>query len=109
MTEPLHVYAFQDGVDGPHLCIARRSRLKAYISRREIDHAFSGYAAFMGFPFRLYLGVWGRKNCKRFRRFLRERGAELIIHRDRPPGASLRLWVTHGHREHIRSLPERQS
>lgn len=109
MTEPLHVYAFQDGEGGAHICIARRSSLKRYISKDEIDKAFSGHVSYHQPLWKLYLGVWGRRNGSRFRRFLRERGAELILHHEEPPLLTHVSSVTHKERTRVRTLPERQT
>ena len=48
-AEPIDVYIFRDGLSPAGdtiVCIARRSALKRYISKEEIDKAFSGYVTY---------------------------------------------------------------
>ena len=102
--------AFIVGSD-PIVCIARCSELRSLMSVREIDAAFGGYASYRQTPWmKRWVGVWGRKNCQRFRRFLRERGAKLTLLRERPPNLHLTRYVTRGTRAKLRSLdPQQQS
>jgi hypothetical protein len=110
MTEPLDVYVFQDGGPGaPIVCIAKRSSLKRYMSKDEIDKAFSGYVSYHQPLWKLYLGVWGRRNGSRFRRFLRERGAEVVLHHEEPPLLTRTASVTRGERARVRKLPEKRA
>ena len=96
--------AYVAGSD-PVVCIARLSQLKAVISLQEIDAAFSGYTSYRQAPWmRRFVGVWGRKNCQRLRRFLRERGAEVELLKERPPSLRLSHYMTRGTRAKVRSL-----
>ena len=73
----------------------------------EIDEAFSGYASYRQVPWmKRYVGVWGRKNCQRLRRFLRERGAEVALQRERPERLRRASYKTHGKRNKTRLLSE---
>ena len=51
-------------------------------------------------------GGLGRKNCQRFRRFLRERGAEVDLYRERPGRLRLAIYKTHGQRTKVRLLSQ---
>jgi hypothetical protein len=111
MTEQLHAYEFPDTAfvvgGNPRVCVAPVRSLRPYMTVKEIDWAFSGYASYRQLPWMTrYVGVWGRKNCQRFRRFLRERGAELVLHRERPPRLRLMSYVTHQERWKVRSLSQ---
>ncbi len=92
----------------PVVCVVPRAMLQKYMTTAEIDGAFSGYATYRQAPWgKRFVGVWGRKNCQRLRRFLRERGAEVVICRERPPRLGLAFYITRGPRKHVRSLAER--
>jgi len=111
MPPQVHVYEFAEttfvvGSD-PVVCIAPVSMMRRYLTIAEIDEAFSGYASYRQAPWmKRYVGVWGRKNCQRLRRFLRERGAELIIRRERPERLRLASYKTHGKRNKVRRLSQ---
>jgi len=87
------------------------------MSKEEVAHAFSGCATyrrwdvgrswFLRWMRRSYVGVWGKKNTSRFRRFLRERGAELVIHRSAPSHIRLAYFSTDNVRRRVRELPLR--
>jgi hypothetical protein len=98
--------AFVAGSD-PLVCIAKLSDVRPYMTLAEIDRAFSGYASYRQAPWmRRYVGVWGRKNCQRFRRFLHERGADVALYRERPDHLRLSSYMTRGKRSRVRSLGE---
>ncbi|MFL6724989.1 MAG: hypothetical protein ACJ8FS_00560 [Sphingomicrobium sp.] len=127
MTDTLDVYVFRDphfAPDGDTLvCIAERAEMERFIRKNEVAWAFSGHAVYRrgeqgGFMSlvsslirrrRTYVGVWGRKNTSRFRRFVRERGAQLAIHRQAPSDIRLAYWTTANERRRIRSLPRLDS
>ena len=109
MAQRVTVYEFSEAAfvvgSDPRVCIAKLSDLRPYITLREINRAFSGYASYRQAPWmRRYVGVWGRKNCKRFRRFLRERGAEVVLHRERPDRLRLSSYLTRGERSNVRGI-----
>ena len=112
MAEPLDVYVFRDphfAPDGDTLvCIAERAKMERFIPKTEVAWAFSGHAVYRRWPWKTYVGVWGRKNASRLRRFLRERGAEVTIHRESPPHLRLAYWTTANERRRVRSLPTRE-
>ena len=111
MAQQVRVYEFPEtafvvGSD-PLVCIAPLSAVLAYITLAEIDEAFSGYASYRQAPWmKRYVGVWGRNNCQRLRRFLRERGAAVSLHRERPDRLRLTSYMTHGERKKVRSLKQ---
>ena len=111
MTTPIPVFEFTDSAfvvgSDPVVCVAPLSLLRVYISLAELDATFSGHASYRQMPWMTrYVGVWGRKNCQRLRRFLRERGAEILIQRERPPRLALASYKTLAARQRVRSLPE---
>lgn len=107
----LTAYAFrQEGfvsADGDtHVCVVARSALTKLLTVRELRDAFSGAIFYRrGYFGPSYVGVWGRRNGKRLRRFLRERGAEVLIERTRPEGVRLEKWLTKHTRVTVRDLP----
>ena len=111
MADVLDVYVFRDphfAPDGNTLvCVAPRRGLTRFMSKREVSRAFGGCAVYRRPLWTTFVGVWGERNGSRFRRFLRERGAELTIHKEAPPSARLLYWTTKDHRPKVRSLSER--
>ena len=111
MGNRVHTYEFADrsflvGSEAV-VCIARVAELRPFMTVSEIDAAFSGYASYRQLPWLMrYVGVWGRKNCARFRRFVRERGGEVVASSERPKGLRLAMWKTHGERAKVRSMPQ---
>src|ERR1700751_5735840 len=87
MADTLAVYVFRDPHFAPDgdtpVWIAERSEMERFIPKK-VARAFSGRAVYRRWPWKTYVGVWGRKNASRLRRFLRKRGAELTIHREAP-------------------------
>ena len=100
------------------MCIAEQERLEQFMFKDEVAHAFSGCVTyrrwevgrswFLRLIRRNYVGVWGRKNGSRFRRFLRERGAELITERSEPSHLRLAYYSTEGTRRRVRTLPPKE-
>lgn len=92
--------------------------MERFIPKDEVSRAFSGHAVYrrgnangllslVGALIRrkrTYVGVWGKRNTARFRRFLQERGAHLTIHRHAPPDLRLAYWATANERRRVRSL-----
>jgi hypothetical protein len=84
------------------------------MSKKEVAQAFSGCATYrrgdatrswlLRWLPRNYVGVWGKKNTSRLRRFLRERGAELVIHRTAPSHIRLAYFSTEDERRRVRNL-----
>lgn len=111
MARQVHVYEFAEtafvvGSD-PVVCIGPLSMIRLLMSVAEIEEAFGGYASYRRAPWMTrYVGVWGRKNCQRFRRFLRERGAEVVLHRERPERLRLASYKTRRERKKVRLLSQ---
>lgn len=112
MVHQIPAYEFSDtafvvGSDQV-VCVVPLSMLEDYMTLAELDEAFSGYASYRQAPWmKRYVGVWGRKNCQRLRRFLRERGADVVIHRERPSRLGLASYKTRGTRKKVRTLAVR--
>lgn len=105
---PLKVYSFRDSAFSPggdtHVCVVEREALSALMSQKEVAAAFSGHVVYRRGLFTRYVGVWGRRNGKRLRRFLTERGATISIVRTRPTGARIAVFETRGKRERVRDI-----
>ena len=109
MAKPVYLFEFTGFVVGDDtvVCIAPLSTVLPFMTLAELEEAFSGYASYRQAPWMMrYVGVWGRKNCQRFRRFLRERGADVSLRRERPNHLRLTSWVTHGKRTKVRLLSQ---
>lgn len=106
--KPLTAYAFRDPTFSPdgdtHVCVVERGALSAFMDVRELERAFSGAVFYRRGIWTCYVGVWGRRNGKRLRRFLSERGAAIVIERSKPDRARLALWSTHKVRANLRQL-----
>lgn len=111
MADVLDVYVFRDPAFSPDgntlVCVAPRRGMKRFMSKREVSQAFGGCAVYRRPMWNIYVGVWGDRNASRFRRFLRERGAELTIHKEAPAKARLLYWTTKDRRPKVRSLSKR--
>jgi len=104
----LTTYSFRDTAFSPsgdtYVCIVEREALKAFMSPEEVAAAFSGQVVYRRGLFIRYVGVWGRRNGKRLRRFLSERGATVAIVRGKPTGARRAMFSTRAVRERIRTI-----
>lgn len=60
-----------------HVSVVRWSHLQPHFSRLDMAALFGGYLQGAS-PEHIYLGVWGRRLCSRFRRLLRERGISVV-------------------------------
>jgi hypothetical protein len=121
MKALLDVYVFRDPHFSPCgdtvVCVAEQRRLEQFMTKKEVAHAFSGCATYRRWDAgrswllrwlrRNYVGVWGKKNTARFRRFLRERGAALVIHRSAPSHIRLAYFCTENERRRVRDLSAR--
>lgn len=103
---PLTAYAFRDSNFSPdgdtHVCVVERRALSKFITVRELHRAFSGAVFYRRGLWTCYVGVWGRRNGKRLRRFLQERGASVVIERGKPDRARLALRSTQKVRANVR-------
>jgi hypothetical protein len=68
-------------IRGPsNVAVAERSFVRRFFTLKEMEQEFGGYLHGLS-PEHSYLGVWSTRTCSRFRRLLRERGAEFnIVH-----------------------------
>ena len=111
--EPLTTYAFRDSAFSPdgdtHVCVVERGALSKFMDVRELQRAFSGAVFYRRGFWTCYVGVWGRRNGKRLRRFLQERGASVVIERSKPDRVRLALWSTRNVRADARQLPPKVS
>jgi hypothetical protein len=92
--EPLYEYLstwFHDGRSERVVCQGRASFVEQFIPKEEFSPLFGGYALSEDQSGQDYLGVWGSRVSKRFRRVLRERGASFEVCSDPP---KLRLKVS---------------
>ena len=92
----LTIYAYK--MDGVHHCAARASAvIESFENLEKFLSYFAGGLSY-GLPSDPeFLGVWGARNCARFRRLLRGSFAEFTIVETAPP-ARLRLLETLGER-----------
>ena len=87
----LPVYLFKEVA---WICIASRYRVERLLGAGAVSSIFHGYIIYRA-PYGDFLGVWGARNTSRFRRLLREAGAEITIHREPPPAARSLVFTTH--------------
>jgi hypothetical protein len=82
----------------PAVVKGERAWVEQFIPLAEFKSLFGGYVTWHPTDeIAETLGVWGKRNVSRFRRVLRERGAEFdLVHGE---GPDQRLWVviTHGY------------
>jgi hypothetical protein len=121
MSPQLDIYVFRDPSFSPSgdtlVCIVEQNQMERFMTKEEVSHAFSGCATYRRWDSgrswfsrlmrQTYVGVWGKKNGSRFRRFLRERGAEVSIHRIEPSDLRLAYYGTEGVRRRVREMPPR--
>src|ERR1700731_1889975 len=85
---PIHAYVYRDGSlpcgGDPVVCVVDRAAADKHFGGGQIECLFGGYAVYTTPEGQDFVGVWGARNASRFRRFLRERGAEVLIQRARP-------------------------
>ncbi len=103
MRPVVHMYEFteQSLAKGspPLVCIAAVKELRGLVGVSEIDGVFGGHISYRQLPwFTRYVGVWGARNCSRFRRLVRETGGEVIAISERPKGSRVSAWLTKGTR-----------
>ena len=82
---------YSDGRPEHPVCQGRRSFIEQFIPQREFSELFGGYVLSEDSTGEEFLGVWSRRTGQRFRRILRERGAQFTISADVP---ALRVKVT---------------
>jgi hypothetical protein len=91
---------YTDGRSEPVVAKASRAWVESYISLDELCSRFGGYVVWRGpaqptdeMPAEA-LGVWGRRNVSRFKRVLRERGAEFQVVKGKGPDQALKMQAT---------------
>jgi hypothetical protein len=106
----LDVYVFRDPTFSPdgntQVCAVPSRAMKRFMSKKEVLRAFGGCAVYRRPLWTTFVGVWGDRNGSRLRRFLRERGAELTIHKERPGNLRLLYWTTKKERPKVKSLSQ---
>jgi hypothetical protein len=85
---------YSDGRSEHPVCQGRRSFVERFIPQGEFSELFGGYVLSEDSSGEEFLGVWSRRTGQRFRRILRERGAQFTISTDVP---ALRVKVTATH------------
>ncbi len=94
MIPPLDAYVFRhpgfaSGGDSL-VCVVDHARLTALLGGLPaLDAQFGGHAVFERSQGGTLAGVWGRRECPRLRRRLREAGADVVTHHAVPPGLRL--------------------
>jgi len=81
---------YRDGRSQRTTCQGRRLFIERFIPLREFAGLFGGYVRSADSSGDEFLGVWSHRTCQRFRRILRERGAQFELHRATP---ALRLKI----------------
>jgi hypothetical protein len=89
---------YSDGRSEHPVCQGRRVFVERFIPLAEFDGLFGGYVLSADSSDEEYLGVWSRRMCSRFRRLLRERGAQFETCKEPP---KLRLKVTAARRGNV--------
>ena len=94
----LDVYAFRSSAFARNgdsvVCIGARDQLECLLGTGTLSATFFGYALYQDPNKTEYIGVWGARNASKFRRLLRERGVQVIIHREPPPEIRLHHFAT---------------
>jgi hypothetical protein len=108
---PVQAYLYRDSAVGRGadtvVCVIDRQLLENYLGTGQVKGLFGGCAEYTTSAGQDFVGVWGARNASRFRRFLRERGAAVVVRNGRPPGVRLRYASSRpGQRPQIRTLGE---
>lgn len=95
--KPYAVYEYRIGLlGGAVICDGETSFIERYLQLDDFILPFGGWIALTDDQTgRAYLGVWGGRNAKRFRRILRERGANIVIVRGDQHGRRPLRWQTY--------------
>lgn len=95
---PFDVYVFRSGAFARNcdsvVCIGARKQLEGLLGIGMLSVTFFGYALCRDPTETEYIGVWGARNASKLRRRLRERGAQVTIHRKLPPEVRLHHFTT---------------
>ncbi|MGI8639721.1 MAG: hypothetical protein ACR2MG_07180 [Pyrinomonadaceae bacterium] len=86
---------YTDGRSEKLVCQGRKDFIEMFIIQKEFDELFGGFILSKNIESgEEFIGVWGRRKCQRFRRILRERGAEFKLLKDKVP--EFRRIITSG-------------
>jgi voltage-gated potassium channel Kch len=93
----MFLFEFKDGFrfneSEQVVCIGERALVIRTLSEGELAKLFGGWIIY-GDPSGLdYLGVWGARKARTFRRILQERGVDVSLSRTRP--GAIRMSVRH--------------
>lgn len=90
--EQIYVYMseYLGGRSEYPVCQGRRAFIEQFIPIQEFDDLFGGYVLSVDASGVEYLGVRSRRICQRFRRILRERGAQFEVS-TKPPKLRLKM------------------
>ena len=95
-THMEQIYVYMSGYSGGRaehpICLGRRPFVERFIPLQEIGGLFGGYLLCADASEVEYLGVWSHRICQRFRRILRERGAQFEVS-TKPPKLRLKMLV----------------
>jgi hypothetical protein len=71
---------YSDGRSERIVCQGRKSFVENFLLQKEFQELFGGFILSGNVETgEEFLGVWGKRKCQRFRRILRERGAEFKL------------------------------
>jgi hypothetical protein len=106
----IDAYVFRDAAFAKSgeavVCAIEKREADILLGAEWTSRLFGGCAIYTNPDGTDFVGIWGNRNASRLRRFLRECGAELILHHSRPNGARRRYYSTRkGSRPHVRELP----
>ncbi len=108
MEPSLEVYAFCEPRLGKGertvVCIGHANAIQPFMMKNEIADRFGGYVCYRDSKDQEFVGVWGKRNGSRLRRFLRERGALLVLHEFRPDDVHISHSSAQGKRPRSRDL-----
>jgi hypothetical protein len=71
------------------VCIGLLTSVTEVLGQSEMDELFGGWIIYTTPEMDAYLGVWGERKVKKFRRILRERGASISLERSKPDAARM--------------------
>ncbi|HWR54044.1 MAG TPA: hypothetical protein VN428_23240 [Bryobacteraceae bacterium] len=86
------------------LCDGETSFVEQYLKPDDFILPFGGWIALTDkVTGKTYLGVWGKRHARRFRRLLRERGASFTLIRAGQPGRTPLRWARYPtqHKDHV--------
>ena len=81
---------FRDQESPRIVCVGPREAIEPIWPLDQIKEAFGGCLVFGGEGGEEFVGVWGARNAGRFRRQLRERGADFTLSKERSSGLRMR-------------------